>query len=383
MAEACFLLPALFLGIPTGAQHSVGVCVEYIRCQSPSRASTMPAAATAATAPTRGEPSNSTAVSVAGPMAPLQLHPLQLAPILQHDTRVYENLMFDEATQVLILIRHNTFFLLDIDTTDEQQGASLDVLGRISEPLTFIRAGPVVCARLSYDQRFLALQRNEFELDVYDLVERAELRMKVRAASTTSSSSSSAASSSSSSSSAAGEKAAAAAAAAGAERRQRGILPGGIRWCKFSATSHALVLVTYEGLEVHHLSASTPKQDKGAFANSHRHMAGKSGRTGGGGTTTTPGGGGTTLGDAVSRGGGGGSTEAEAGGAVVEAQKASPPPPAAAQTKTTTCKLMDSVERDSRITFHCFFALEHKNGTTSAIIAVGTATPQRQTRIKP
>jgi hypothetical protein len=53
------------------------------------------------------------------------MYPLQLAPILQHDTHVYENLLFDEATQVLILIRRQTFFILDTNTAEEQQVGGL------------------------------------------------------------------------------------------------------------------------------------------------------------------------------------------------------------------------------------------------------------------
>lgn len=265
-------------------------------------------------------------------------YPMQLAPVLQHDTHLYENLLFDEATQVLFLIRRNTFFLLDVDTTEEQLGARTNALNRISEPLTFITPGPVLCARLSYDQRFLVLQRDEVHVDIYDLLEKAELRMTVKSRKRQVTAGSPSSKSKAS--------------AKGNERRARsGILPGGIRWCQFSKTAHALILVTYEGMELYNLNASVPKKGHALL----------------------------TLGPARRDGRHGDMFNDDDDDA--DDDYVSP------KQKSTTCKHTDVVERDARIFFHCFFALEHRRGMTSAICAVGCdggcVNGVRQTLIRP
>ena len=228
---------------------------------------------------------------------------------------------------MLILIKRRAFYLLDIDTTEEQQGATTNAMHRFSKPLTFITPGPVICARLSYDRRFLVLQRTEVDVDIYDLIEKAELRMKVKSRSK---------SSNNTSSPSKGK--------AKKQKKKFGILRGGIRWCQFSPTSHALVLITYEGLDLYHLEASVITNKSKAKPVMRRPSQ-------------------------------------------MQIPIASDSASGKLGVKATTCRHMDTVEKDSNIAFHCFFPLQrNKTSSKSAIIALGCDPGHRsgrRTLIKP
>ena len=66
----------------------------------------------------------------------------------------------DAAHSQLIMLKNNAYYTLSI----------LDGPGaRLSEPITAVERGNVLCVKMSLDRRFLAVQRSSTDVDVIDL----------------------------------------------------------------------------------------------------------------------------------------------------------------------------------------------------------------------
>jgi hypothetical protein len=128
---------------------------------------------------------------------------------------------YDAAHHVLILLKHNVYYSLDILTPD----------AKLSRPINFIDGGNVLDVKFSLDKRFLAIQRSSLEVQVVDLETTDSYTARIR------------------------------------QKQGNQLLRGGIIWTDHSdkpRSSQDLVLVTSLGLEFFKVSASkkTCKQSR-------------------------------------------------------------------------------------------------------------------------
>eukprot|EP00941_MAST-03F_sp_MAST-3F-sp1_P000677 g677.t1 len=137
--------------------------------------------------------------------------PLLSQPSFTFDFTLYDQVLFDEARKLLVLIRNNVYFTLSLGRA----------VPSLSSAINFISEGPVLSVHFSSNKRFIAIQRSSTTVEIVDIFHRTELELSCR------------------------------------HKESNLLLRNGVAWCKYADNTEALFLVTQLGIEVYRLTSST------------------------------------------------------------------------------------------------------------------------------